>query len=53
MLTVLSDEEIQKRYGDNPKFHMDCGECQAQFEKPREEVCPEWDKECKMKEDQG
>lgn len=53
MLTVLSDEEIKERYGDNPLFHMDCGECQAQFDKPRADVCPEWDKECQMKEDQG
>ncbi len=49
-LTVLSEEEIEKRYGDQPNFHMSCGECQAEFDKDRAEVCPEWDKECRMKQ---
>jgi hypothetical protein len=49
-LTTLSEEEIKEKYGDDPRFHMECGECQLQYETAREEACPEWDKECKLKE---
>jgi hypothetical protein len=47
-LTVLTDEEIRKKYGDDPKVHMECGECTLQYEAEMADACPEWDKECKM-----
>ena len=49
-LTVLTDEEIKEKYGEDPKFHLECGECMLQYEKERADACPEWDKECKLKE---
>ncbi len=49
-MTTLSEEEIKERYGDVPNVHMECSECMAQYETPMEEACPEWDKECKMKQ---
>jgi len=48
-LTVLTEEEIRAKYGDDPKFRMSCGECMVQYESPRADVCPDWDKECKLK----
>lgn len=47
---VLSPEEIQKKYGDVPNVELECGECMLKFETSMEEVCPEWDAECKLKE---
>ena len=38
------------RYGDVPNVEMECGECMLQYETAMEDACPEWDKECKMKE---
>jgi hypothetical protein len=29
---------------------MDCGECMIKYETDMETACPEWDKDCKMKE---
>lgn len=46
----LSKEEIKERYKDVANVEMTCGECMVQFETPMEEACPEWDKECRMKE---
>ena len=46
----LTDEEIKERYGDVPNVDMECGECMLKYATPMEEACPEWDKECKMKE---
>jgi hypothetical protein len=48
---ILSHEEISERYGDDPNLHMECGECMLQFETDMQTACPEWDKECRMKED--
>jgi hypothetical protein len=48
-LNVLSDEEIEERFGDVPNIHMECSECALKYYTPMEEACPEWDKECKMK----
>jgi len=48
---ALSKEELIKRYGDVPNIDMECGECMLQYSTPREEACPEWDKECRMKEE--
>ena len=46
----LSEEEIKERYGDVPNVDMECGECMLQYATPMKEACPEWDKECKLKE---
>jgi hypothetical protein len=50
MLTVLTDEEMKKRFGDAPNLHLECGECMLQYETERKTACPEWDKECQLKE---
>ena len=47
---VLSQEEIKERYGDVPNVELECGECTAKYLTDMETACPEWDKECKMKE---
>ena len=46
----LSDEEIREKFGDVPNIEMDCHECMVKYETPVKEACPEWDKDCKMKE---
>jgi len=48
--TVLSEEEMKKRYGDVPNVDMECGECMAHYDAQMKDVCPEWDTECRMKE---
>lgn len=50
MLTVLTAEEMKKRYGDAPNLHLECGECMLKYETERKTACPEWDKECQLKE---
>jgi len=47
----LSKEEIQKRFGDVPNVEMECSECLAAFVTPMEKACPEWDSECRLKEE--
>ena len=47
---ALSKEEMKERYGDVPNVEMECGECMLQYETAMEDACPEWDKECKLKE---
>jgi hypothetical protein len=47
---VLSKEEIQERYGDAPNVHLECGECMMQYDTDMQTACPEWDKECRLKE---
>ena len=49
-VTALSEEEMKERYGGLANVEMECGECMMQYETPMEDACPEWDKECKMKE---
>ena len=46
----LSKEELKERFGDVPNVDLECGECMLKYETPMEEACPEWDKECKLKE---
>jgi hypothetical protein len=46
----LSDEEIREKFGDVPNIDMECHECMVKYETPVKEACPEWDKDCKMKE---
>ena len=46
----LSYEEIREKFGDVPNVEMECHECMLKYETPVKETCPEWDKDCKMKE---
>jgi hypothetical protein len=48
-LTVLTEAQIKAKYGDDPKFRLSCGQCTLQYEAPRTNVCPEWDKQCTLK----
>ncbi|MEJ5358340.1 MAG: hypothetical protein WHT06_06655 [Desulfobacterales bacterium] len=47
--TVMTAEELEKRYGHVPNFDLECGECLAQFSAPAAEACPEWDAACRLK----
>ena len=49
-VTHLSAEEIKKRYGDVSNVEMDCSECLIKYETDMKTACPEWDKDCKLKE---
>jgi hypothetical protein len=49
---VLSEDELKKRYGDMPNIELECGECMLKFEADRKSACPEWDDECRLKEQQ-
>jgi hypothetical protein len=49
-VTHLSAEEIKKRYGDVANVEMDCSECLIKYETDMKTACPEWDKDCKLKE---
>ena len=46
----LSAEEIKERFGDVPNVEMECSECMLKYHTAMEKACPEWDKECKMKQ---
>jgi hypothetical protein len=46
---VLSEEEMQQRYGHVPNFDMECSECMHKYSADMENACPEWDQECKLK----
>ena len=48
--TVLSEDEMKDRYGHVPNFDMECGECMEKYTAKMKTACPEWDKECQMKE---
>ena len=48
--TMMSEKELKERYGHVPNFDMECGECMSKFSKPAKEACPEWDKECQMRQ---
>lgn len=41
---------MKERYGDVPNFDMDCHECMAKFSAKMKDACPEWDKECQLKD---
>ena len=47
---VLSTEEIREKYGDMPNVELECGECMIKYEETMENACPDWDKECKLKD---
>ena len=46
----LSAEEIKERFGDVPNVEMECSECMFKYNTDMGKACPEWDKECKMKQ---
>jgi len=46
----LSREEMTARFGNVPNVEMACSECMAKYTAEMKDVCPEWDKECQMKE---
>jgi len=50
MAQALTDEEMKERYGDVPNIEMECGECMLHYEAEMKDACPEWDKECRMKD---
>jgi len=47
---ILSAEEMQERYGDMPNADLECSECLQKYEAKMKDVCPEWDKDCKLAE---
>ena len=49
-LTSMTEEEINKKFPDLPNATMECYECTAKFAVDFDDVCPEWDKECKGKD---
>ena len=46
----LSAEEIKERFGDVPNVELECGECMLKYSTDMKTVCPEWDEECKLRE---
>jgi len=48
LVTVLSAEEMKKRYGTLPNVELECSECMLKYEKEMQTVCPEWATECKL-----
>lgn len=47
-VTVLSAEEMKKKYGDVPNIELDCSACTAKYDSEMKTACPEWDKDCKL-----
>ncbi len=47
----LSHEELIERFGNLPNIEMECSECVLKYETPMEAACPEWDKECQIKDE--
>jgi hypothetical protein len=46
----LSAQEIKERYGDVSNVEVECSECMIKYETAMKTACPEWDKECRMKD---
>jgi len=42
--------DLKERFGDVRNVDMECGECLVKYSTPMETACPEWDAECKLKE---
>jgi len=40
---------MRERFGDVPNVEMECTKCMLTYHAKMENVCPEWDKACKMK----
>jgi hypothetical protein len=49
-LTVLSAEEMKKKYGDVPNIELECGECMLKYESEMKTACPEWAEDCTLEE---
>ncbi len=49
-VTVLSAQEMQEKYGDEPQITQDCSECLATYEAHMDTACPEWDQDCRLQE---
>ncbi len=47
-LTVLSKEELEKKFGHVKNFEMECHKCLATYTEKMEIACPEWDKDCRL-----
>ena len=47
---VLTEAEMEERYGDVPNFELECHECLEKFTSEMKDACPEWDAECRMQE---
>ena len=47
---VLSQDEIQEKYGEVPNVSVDCSECLRHYETEMQNACPEWDETCRLKE---
>jgi len=47
----LSREELVEKFGDVPNVEMECGECVLKYETSMKDACPEWDKECQLKDE--
>jgi hypothetical protein len=45
----LSKEEMMERYGEVPNVELECSECMANIKLKMKDACPEWDKECQLK----
>lgn len=45
----LTKKEMMDRFGDVPNVELECSECLAKYQAKMKTVCPEWDKECRMK----
>ena len=46
----LSAEEIKEKYGDVPNVELECSQCLAKYKEKMATACPEWDKDCRMKD---
>jgi redox-regulated HSP33 family molecular chaperone len=46
----LTADEIREKFGDVPNVEMECSECMAKYTTDMKTACPEWDKECKMRQ---
>ena len=46
----LTETEMKERFGDVPNVEMSCSECMETYHAQMEDACPEWDKECRMKQ---
>ena len=44
----LTKKEMMDRFGEVPNVEMECTECLAKYQAKMKNVCPEWDKECRL-----
>ena len=45
----LSKEEMMERFGEVPNVELECSACMAKFNTEMKTACPDWDKECQLK----